>query len=439
MLRPSIVVLLLCAWVAGASAAPEIRTSKLGNGLRVVLAPDPAAVGVDVSLWFDAGARYERDGSSGLAYLAERLYQRTATDPAADPRAVAIAAGGSSGSYTTSDVTCFHATVVTEALDDVLRAEAARMRAAAPSPQAFATERANAAAMRRQRLDANVAGQGLELLYATAWARHPYRRPVLGTELASIDPAACRTWLAERYTPGRAVLVLVGRFDPDQVMGLVHRHFDAIPGTAARAVAPEPLPTGEKRATRRAPSGPPMLFVGWRTKGVSDTDAAALELVARALVTGPEARLRSALVSTHGLGFSVQGSLDGRRDGSLLHTIVVVRPEADSADVERTLAAEVKAFAGAPMDSTAFEHMRKQALSETLEEWETVHGRGQLIGGAAAVAGNAATAWGRLEAMQRVTREDVQRVAAQVLVPGGRATVWVRPDPASGGGEGGRP
>ena len=58
MVRSGIAVLLLCAWVAGASAAPEIRTTRLGNGLRVVLAPDPAAVGVDVSIWFDAGARH---------------------------------------------------------------------------------------------------------------------------------------------------------------------------------------------------------------------------------------------------------------------------------------------------------------------------------------------------------------------------------------------
>jgi zinc protease len=234
--------------------------------------------------------------------------------------------------------------------------------------------------------------------------------------------------------------VLVGRFDPDPALAIVRRHFDALPQGTARPAAAAPLPTGEKRASRRVPSGPPILFVGWRAKGVNDVDAAALDLLARVLVTGTEARLPRALVREHGLSLSVQGALDGRRDASFLHAIALIRPEADSADVENTLAAQVRVLVDAPMDAAEFERTRRQALAASLDEWETVHGRGQLIGGAAAVAGDPATAWNRFEAMRRLTREDVQRVAAQVLVPSARTIVWMRPDPAApGGAEGGRP
>jgi zinc protease len=441
MKRPGLALLLLLLWVTAASAAPEIRTARLSNGLRVVMAPDPSAAGVDVSVWFDAGTRYERDGASGMAYLLERLYQRAAGGAAGDPRAVAAAAGGSGGSYTAADVTCFHSTVVAEALDDVLGAEAARMRAPTVSAGAVAAERDLAALMRRQRLESSTAGQGLELLYATAWSRHPYRRPVLGTDFARLELDACRSWLRDRYAPGRAVLTLVGRFDPDSALASVRRQFESIPrGPAERATpAAEPAQTAERRAWRRVDAGPAMLLVGWRAKGVGEPDIAALDVIARALVTGPEARLQRALMRESGFGLAVHGALDGRRDASLLHVLAVVRAEADSAEVERLIGEHAAALASAPMEEAEFERLRRQTEVALLGEWESVRGRGQVIGGAAAVAGDPAAAWNRIEALRRLTREDVHGVAARVLVPSARTTVWMRPPAAAGGGEGGRP
>src|SRR5687768_470035 len=51
----------------------EIERHTLSNGLRVVLAPDPAAPSVAVDVRYDVGFRSEPEGRTGFAHLFEHL------------------------------------------------------------------------------------------------------------------------------------------------------------------------------------------------------------------------------------------------------------------------------------------------------------------------------------------------------------------------------
>src|SRR5215831_5135645 len=57
---------------AAATAAP-IETITLKNGIGLLLAPDPQAKAVNVSVWFDAGSRYDNPDRTGVAHLFEHL------------------------------------------------------------------------------------------------------------------------------------------------------------------------------------------------------------------------------------------------------------------------------------------------------------------------------------------------------------------------------
>ena len=55
--------------------ALPVRKWRLGNGLEVVLMPDPAATSVAYMTWFRVGSRHEDAdaGETGLAHLFEHL------------------------------------------------------------------------------------------------------------------------------------------------------------------------------------------------------------------------------------------------------------------------------------------------------------------------------------------------------------------------------
>ena len=58
---------------------------------------------------------------------------------------------------------------------------------------------------------------------------------------------------------------------------------------------------------------------------------------------------------------------------------------------------------------------------------QTARQRGQALGEAELLAGDAAAATRRLEALDKVTAADVKRVAARVMTDAGRAIVWLLP------------
>ena len=56
------------ALAAGGPGIPgTLQSVTLPNGVRLVLAPDPMAAAVDVSVWVDAGLRYEPAHRNGIA------------------------------------------------------------------------------------------------------------------------------------------------------------------------------------------------------------------------------------------------------------------------------------------------------------------------------------------------------------------------------------
>src|SRR5688500_2224628 len=59
--------------VTAQTAGIEHETYELGNGLKVILAPDASATTVSVNVWYDAGSRREPRGRSGFAHLFEHL------------------------------------------------------------------------------------------------------------------------------------------------------------------------------------------------------------------------------------------------------------------------------------------------------------------------------------------------------------------------------
>lgn len=424
----------------GVPAADGIRRVTLPNGLRLVLAPDDRATAVDVAVWYDAGARYERPGKSGLAHVFEHLMFRGSANVALDEHTRLIRAeGGTSGAYAALDFTCFYETLPPDALELAFRLEADRMTGLRITPEGLDTERRNVAAEWARRT--TVVSRGLERIYAQAYAQHPYRRPIYGErrELAGLTLQDAREFYRLHFGPSHAVVTVVGRFRPEDALALAKKYFDGLEPTGPRVtVGPgmEKPQTSERRAVEIAPSPVRILMVGWRVPPRKDPDWPALNLLSVVLARGTGSRLARALVTERALCLSVQGGLDNHRDESLLYVSAPAAAGADSAEVESRFFGVIAKMMAEPVSADELERAKRQMEIAVWLGLQTSRGRAQALGHAEMLAGDSRDAARDIERIRACTAEDLVR-AARDLDPARRDVVWLLPTPS--GSTGGRP
>jgi zinc protease len=423
-------MVLLLALAATVSAAPGLDATRvtLGNGLRVVLAPDSLAGTLDVSLGYRCGSRNETQAQAGLALLAARL---TFRNGASDPVRPLEAVGGTGALAVTPDYTCLSATVPAEGLAAALDFLTARLPGAPVSVAQLAAERADIL-VERARPERSEVARAMARLWAAAWPGHPYARTgAIPAASDALTPADVEAWKKARYVPANAVLTLTGGFDRDQALAAIRTRFGGLakgapPSVAATAPA-KPATRATERIAGPGGAGVRLCFVGWRGPGAGDPDAPALEMLASCLGAGAESRLPAALVRDWNLAVTAQAGVAVQRDGSLLWTLAVVQPGADSAAVERTLLDAAKSVAQKAPEAFEVERARRQLEAAVWFGLQTARQRGQALSEAELLAGDAAVAARRLEVLEQVTPADLKRVAARVMTDAGRATVWMLP------------
>lgn len=386
--------------------APSVPVERLtlGNGLRVVLAPDPTAPSVAVLARYDVGFRSEPEGRTGFAHLFEHLMFEGSTSLEKLRHAQLVQGnGGTFNGHTTPDATVYFEQLPASALELGLFLEADRMRAVRLSEETMA----NQIAVVKEEIRVNVLNRPYggfpwiqlpQVLYRTFNNAHDGYGSFVDLESATIGDAA--SFFARYYAPGNAVLVVAGDLDVDEAATLVERHFGDIPAgrVPRRPSFAEPLPDAELRvqvADERAPL--PALALGYRVPDpVADADDYLAALLAiDVLIDGPASRLSQRLVqrdqlATHVGGYvGTFGDAFAQRDpviaqilayftGDLDPLLVALDEEvADLADevtddeLERSVVANVAA------------HLRRcddlLSRAELLAALEQVHGSSDLL------------------------------------------------------------
>ncbi|MEV0583879.1 insulinase family protein [Nonomuraea sp. NPDC050310] len=283
----------------------ELIRACLPNGLRLVLAPDPAATTVGVSVHYGVGFRTEPPGRAGFAHLFEHLmFEGSRHVPPGAHGRVIQASGGSFNGTTGPDATNFYASVPGGALERVLFLEADRMRAPLLDEAALTKQRE----VVRDEIRRNVLSRPYARFPGTLLARTLYTSFActhdgygeLG-DLEAAGVADCREFFERHYHPANAVLAICGDFEPD--VELIERHFGDIAGR-------EPLPGrideqprgGELRQVDQHATAP-ALAVGYPLPDpAADLDGYLAHVLLSALLTdGLSSRLRRSLTEA-GLG-----------------------------------------------------------------------------------------------------------------------------------------
>jgi zinc protease len=420
--------------------ALSIRKWRLGNGLEVVLMPDPAATSVAYMTWFRVGSRHENAdaGETGLAHLFEHLMftqTRAAKAPGDFDRRMEQA-GASTNAMTYYDFTAYIDELPPGEVPLAVDLESDRMVNLALTDDQVRTERDVVAEERLGDVDDSVDGTLDEMIYGKAFTRHPYRWPVIGrmADIKAVTRDKATRFYKTFYAPNNAVVVVAGRFDAQEVLSLVARGYGDIPPSPSLptdASTPERAPAQEIRLDIERPVPADRLALAFPSPGLADPDRAAFEVLDEILTGGPSARLHRRLVVESQIASSVDAGAAATRDPALYGIWVQLRKGHRADEAEKMIDRELQAIIEKQVSEADLRKARNRMETAFWRGLASSEGRANQLGEFEVVAGDYRKLFSRPDEIGRVTAADVQRVARAYLGGKGRVVAVARPKAAA--------
>ena len=413
-------------------AAPPVaadtvaRQFTLSNGMALIVQPDRRAPTAMQMVWLRVGSMDEVGGTTGVAHVLEHmLFKGTAkVKPGEFSRRVA-ALGGQENAFTSRDYTGYFQQIPAKRLEEVMRLESDRFAHNQWPDGEFKRELEVVKEERRMRTDDQPRAQLFEQLNAAAFVASPYRRPVVGwmSDLESLTAEDARQVYRRWYVPANAVLVVAGDVDVQRVRALAEKYYGRIPARAVPARKPqaEPVQTGMRRVTVKAPAEQAYVALAFRAPAVqsltapsaSDRDALALVVLSAVLSGYDGARLERALTQgANRIADSASSSASVMGRGPAQFFLSGVPAQGQSAQaLEDGLRAELARVATEGVSAAELERVKTQWVASTVYQRDSLYSRASDLG-SNWVQGLPLDAEDRTLALLReVTPEQVQSVA----------------------------
>jgi zinc protease len=406
---------------AGITFPPSTAQKRvLPNGLTIIVQEDRSAPVASVQVWCATGSVDEdRHLGAGLSHILEHmLFKGTKTNPANAIAQKIQNVGGYINAYTSFDRTVFWIDVPKDGVPVALDVLADAMMNSTLPAEEYAKEQEvirREFAMGMDDPD-RMAGQ---LLFATAYQRHPYRLPVIGlidvfNQLTSDD---VMRYYRARYVPNNLTFIVVGDVDAEAVAQQLGDFFQPYP---AKSLAPvyipsEPPQLGRRETDQEFVTELTRLSLAWHIPEITHPDVPALDLLSTILGDGRSSRLYRQVREETGLAYGVSAFSYTPGDPGLLGIDATVEPE--KRDPTRDLILEIiddlKAN-GVTSDELA--KGKKISLSHHLGALTTMRGQASDLGSNWFLTRNLNFTRDYLDTVQKITSDDIRRVAGKYLV-----------------------
>ena len=413
---------------------PGVRITTLDNGLTIIVREDHSAPVVAVQAWCKAGSIHEGKWlGAGLSHVLEHmLFKGTTTRGAGRIDQEVQDAGGYMNAYTSFDRTVYHinvpntgARVAVDILCDI-------MQHATLPPDELAKEMD----VIRREMDMNQDDPGRRSsrrLFETAYTQSSYRLTVIGYPdiFNELKPEDIRNYYHEKYAPNNLFYVVVGDIRPDEVVAQIRECFSK---TRARAIPPaflpaEPTQTAPREVIEHAPVELAHFHLSWHIPDVRHADVPALDVLSGLVGSGRSSRLYREIREIKGLVTSVDSWTYSPGNPGLFGVSASCEWE-KFARARDAIALEIARLQTDIISSAELDKTKKQFLTSTLSTRKTMQGQAQDLGGNWIAASDLNFSERYLAAVNRVTPDDLQRVARRYLTPTNRSLYALLPDAA---------
>ena len=413
----------------------------LKNGLRVVLSKDDALPVVSVAVYYDVGSRNERQGRTGFAHLFEHMmFQGSENVPKAGHFQLISKAGGTMNGTTSSERTNYFETLPANQLPLALWLESDRMRSLKVTQENLDNQREAVKEEKRLRYDNQPYGGIFEIINEMIYKNPANAHSTIGS-MADLDAATVgdvQEFFRVYYAPNNAVLTIVGSFDPKEARALVEKYFNSIPSQPKPAAldVTEPTEVATRKKTHQDKLAPfPAFLIGYKIPPRRTPENDALQLAGKLLYDGESSRLYQKLVKGEESILQLFGFTDERRGPSSVFIGAIPKPGKDVEQIRSVIFAEIKNMAANGPTPEEMEKLRNQLINDEVRGRQSSLFRAQRLAEAALYDGDPTIVNTELDALLKITSEQIKAVVAKYLNTENRAQLDVVP--AAGGKTGG--
>lgn len=410
-----------------------ITEYKLDNGLRVLIFPDPSKATVTVNITYLVGSRMEGYGETGMAHLLEHMAFKGSKKHPNVPEELSSHGARPNGTTWYDRTNYFETFSATdENLKWALDLESDRMVNSFIAKKDLETE-FSVVRNEFERGENNPSGVLEERIWSTAYLWHNYGKSTIGSkeDIEKVPIENLQAFYHKYYQPDNAVLTIAGKIDEAKTIALVNEYFGSIPKPTRVLQEPytvEPVQDGERSVELRRVGDVQVFACGYHIPNGVHPDYAAIDVLNDVLTNEPSGRLYKALVETK-KATSTYGYAMAMHDAGL--TIY-------SADVlkEKSLNDARQAMLNV-LDSLKFQPVTEEELSRAktklLTDIELMFNKSDRVGLTLSefiAQGDWRLVFLYRDNVEKVTAEDVNRVAKTYFKSSNRTVGTFIPDPA---------
>jgi len=420
-------------------AAPQKITTvegiteyKLANGLTVLLFPDETKQTITVNVTYKVGSRNENYGETGMAHLLEHMLFKGTPRHKNIPQELTSHGARPNGSTWFDRTNYFETFQANDAnLDWALDLEADRMVNSYIAKKDLDSEMT---VVRNEfEMGENDPGSILEeRVLSTAYLWHNYGHSTIGAraDIENVPIDRLQGFWRNYYQPDNAYLLVAGKFDEAKTLDLVNKTFGAIPRPTRvlqKTYTAEPTQDGEREVRLRRVGDVQALAVAYHVPPASHADAAAVEVLVRILTDTPAGRLHKALVETKKAS-AVGGFMQPLREPGFVMLSAEVRQESPLDDARKAMIETIDSMVKTPPTKEEVDRAKAQLLKNIELTLNSADRVGLQMSEFIGMGDWRLFFWNR-DRIQKVTPEDVARVAAAYLKPSNRTVGEFYPTP----------
>jgi zinc protease len=411
----------------------DFKETTLKNGLRVITVEDHSAPVIAVSITYNVGSRNERQGRTGFAHLFEHMMFKGSENVGSGEHFMLVFNnGGNMNGTTNEDRTNYFEVLPANQLDLALFLEADRMKSLAITKENLDNQRNAVQEERRLGIDNQPYGKSGEVQQDLIYDNFAYKHTTIGSmedlNAASVEDVAA--FFKMYYAPNNAVLVLVGDFKPAEALAKIKSSFESIPRQPDPPAVDMAEPT--QKAERRASlddmlARAPRVDLAYKAVAGNTADFYALQVLSGVLQGGQSSRLYQKLVKEKELVSNVGGFMDEKRGVGAFYTNATLRSGAKTEDIEAAVYAEIERLKTEPIADWELQKAKNTTRRNLINGLQSSISRAITIGQYSVYYNDPNLINERLNKVDAVTKEDVQRVAKQYLVDTNRTVVITMP------------
>jgi zinc protease len=402
---------------AGTEIDPGIWRYQLPNGLRVIIKPVHSIPLVSLHLALRGGQLAESRDRQGLSsFLAEMLERGTTQRSSAQFAAEVEDIAGNLSGFAGRNSFGLQAQFLKESLDSGLELLADALLHPALDPKEIEKVRQEYLAAIKRRED-SLTSKALELLQKGLYDAHPYAFLTLGTEasISRINRDALNDYLAAYAHPANAVLAVVGDVDPGSMIEAIGAHLGEWSGPGSVSI-----PTHTVPALRRVQElsvakqrNQVHVMLGFPGLRVDDPDVPALHVLTQ-ILSGQGGRLFLELRDRQSLAYQVQASSVEGLDPGMFMVYIASAPEKEQQAREGIRSQLVQLLAGGVTDDE-LERARSYLIGSNAVSLQRFGTQASLLSLDELYGMGATYHLGYAERIDKVTRDDVMRVARRII------------------------